>query len=1846
MDAPDSPDQIVIVGASEHNLKDVNLTLPRNALTVFTGVSGSGKSSLAFDTIFKEGQRRFVESLSPYARQFLGQMEKPKVEHIEGLSPTISVDQKTVNRNPRSTVGTITEVYDHFRLLFARLGTPHCPKCQVPVTTQTPEQITDFAYADAEGETCLLLAPMVRERKGEYRKEMVGWAKEGFVRARIDGEVRRLDEEITLARYEKHTIELVLDRLTLSSDEKSRFTEGVEKALQLANGLVVLNYCDHDHLFSQLLACPKCQTALPEMEPRLFSFNAPQGACSTCNGLGVLNTFVEDKLCDPALSLRDRALLCCTERGNILFTRIDHTHLQAASNKLKVSWSTPWGELPEEQRNLILHGKGSAPLGVSNVFRFPGQLRRKIQQGHWPGVVPILEFVYRFVRGPMEKFQDSSICPDCHGKRLSAMALAVRFHERTIDQLSEVSIEEALDFFVNLVPTETEQKIGRDIFREIRDRLHFLNDVGVGYLTLDRSAGSLAGGEGQRIRLASQLGAGLQGVLYVLDEPSIGLHQSDNQKLIRTLKKLRDRGNTVLVVEHDEETIESADHLVDIGPVAGLEGGYITAEGSVSDLRNTPESVTGKFLAGIEQIALPEQHRTLGENRLTVHGARLNNLQDVTVEIPLGCFVAVAGVSGSGKSSLIDGILKKAIAQKLIPNSVEVPGPHDRITGLEHVDRVIEISQAPIGRTPRSNPATYTKVLDPIRDLFAKVPEAKVRGYTKSRFSFNVWGGRCGDCNGNGVQTIEMQFLANVQIPCDTCQGKRFNAETLQIRYKRKTIIDVLEMTVDEGAEFFSSQPKIAPILQALQSVGLGYVRLGQPSTTLSGGEAQRVKLASELRKKATGNTFYIFDEPTTGLHFQDIRVLLKALDELVVQGNTVLVIEHNLDVLKVADHVIELGPGGGKHGGQVVGVGTPEHLAEQKTLTGQFLAQVLREGAKFQRGKVSKGLGGSTRQRTRAHTNSATETIADSSAKFRALPKVPLRDLVVKGASKNNLRHVDVRIPANKLTVITGVSGSGKTSLAFDTLFAEGQARYVESLSTYARRFLGRMDKAPVDSIEGLTPAIAIDQKRASRNPRSTVATTTEIYDYLRLLFARIGKPHSPKSGRPLRHFTPTRAVLHVTEHHDGERVEVLAPLFLPGSTKDLLLDRPDHLSSVVSSLWEDGFVRMLVNGKPVLLDEWDTAKKPRKLTRKTSVDLVVDRVRVEAEEQKRLAEAFETAFSRGHGLLKLRFPDKKKTEWLSEVPADVEDDFFLEEELTPRMFSFNSHVGACPHCDGLGELSSYRGETKCPDCGGERLKPVVRAVKIAGLNISQLCRLNVCEARAELESWRLTRNEQVIAEQPLREILTRLEFLESVGLDYLTLDQRAATLSGGEAQRIRLASQIGSGLVGVMYVLDEPTIGLHPRDTDRLVRTLKRLRDLGNTIIVVEHDLEVIRQADHLVDVGPGAGHYGGMVVASGSPKQVEHKGSSITGKYLSGKKGILIPEERRPVNSQRAILIQGASQHNLKEVDVEFPLGVLTVVTGVSGSGKSSLVVDTLLRAAERRVSGKRVEVGAHRKITGLEYVSQLMVIDQEPIGRTPRSNPATYSKALDPIRDVFAMMPEAKARGFTKRRFSFNAAEGRCATCDGQGYHLIEMHFLSDVWIPCDACKGKRYNRETLTVTYRGQTIADVLGLEITQALELFEAQPRIRRILQTLQDVGLGYMKLGQAGHTFSGGEAQRIKLAAELAKRSKGGTLYILDEPTTGLHVDDVARLLKVLHRLVDEGSTVIVIEHNPEVIKTADWLVDLGPEGGVAGGRLLFSGTPEDCARCPDSYTGQALSPLFGMAPGTALSVPDSGAA
>jgi excinuclease ABC subunit A len=1331
------------------------------------------------------------------------------------------------------------------------------------------------------------------------------------------------------------------------------------------------------------------------------------------------------------------------------------------------------------------------------------------------------------------------------------------------------------------------------------------------------------------------LGSGLQGILYVLDEPSIGLHQSDNQRLIKTLEMLRDRGNTVFVVEHDEETIRAADHIVDIGPTAGRNGGNITAQGTFQEILRSSDSVTAKFLLGQEQMPIPAHRRTPDGRCLSIRNARLHNLLGLDVEISLGLFVVLAGVSGSGKSSLVHGILRPALFKHLQGNgkdesddtkeeesSKEVRGKWDQILGLEHLDRLIEINQSPIGRTPRSNPATYTKVFDLIRDLFTKLPESRIRGYNKGRFSFNVKGGRCEDCKGAGIKTIEMQFLSDVQISCETCDGRRFNTETLQIRYKHKTIFEILELTISEATELFENQPKILHILQTLLDVGLGYVKLGQPSTTLSGGEAQRVKLAAELRKKSTGRTLYLLDEPTTGLHFQDIRTLLHTLDRLVEQGNSVLVIEHNLDVLRFSDQIIELGPGGGKFGGKLVGQGTPEELAQSNTLTGGFLKSLLDSPEKLGLSEVDE-----------VHKNPHLNL-------FQIERKE--RDLVVRGASKNNLRHVDVEIPKHKFTVITGVSGSGKTSLAFDTIFAEGQARYVESLSTYARRFLGRMDKAPVDSIDGLAPAIAINQKASSRNPRSIVATTTEIYDYLRLLYARIGVAHCPKTGAPLESFTATRAAKFLVENHEGERLEILAPLYRPDSKRPSLLKHPKEFPEHLGALQQAGFLRVYFGEKLILVDEWVEKSKKLKLTKSLPVWLVIDRIRVNHDEQQRIAESASTAYEQGLGLFCARRPDDEESIWFSEVPGHVQSDYYLTQDLNPRMFSFNSHIGACPSCDGLGEIELTGNMDfdedadlqslvfrACKTCEGERLKPEYRSVLIRQRNILQLCRLRVDEALKEVSTWKLSSTEQAIAEQALQEILSRLKFLRNVGLGYLTLDQRSNTLSGGEAQRIRLASQIGSGLTGVLYVLDEPTIGLHPRDTDRLLKTLIQLRDLGNTVLLVEHDLDVINRADHLIDIGPGAGQYGGKIIASGSPSELALDEASLTGQYLSHRESIPIPHRRLP-NPKRQITVFSAKANNLKDVTVNIPKGCLTVVTGVSGSGKSSLIIDVLQKAVAKKLSGFVGEVGGHKIISGLEQLKYLRIIDQEPIGRTPRSNPSTYTGAMTPIRELFSQLPTSRQRGFAPRRFSFNSVEGRCAACDGHGYHLIEMHFLSDVWVTCDQCQGKRYNRETLSVEYKGHTIADVLNLEIEQACQLFAVQHKILRILQTMKDVGLGYMKLGQAGNTLSGGEAQRLKLSAELSRRSKGETLYILDEPTTGLHIDDVKRLLEVLHRIVDDGGTMVIIEHNLEVIKSADWVIDLGPEGGIHGGNVIVTGTPEQVMDCEESHTGRALWPAL----------------
>jgi excinuclease ABC subunit A len=1385
---------------------------------------------------------------------------------------------------------------------------------------------------------------------------------------------------------------------------------------------------------------------------------------------------------------------------------------------------------------------------------------------------------------------------------------------------------------------------------------------------------------------------------------------------LRSLEKLRDMGNTVVVVEHDEDTMRAADYLVDFGPGPGVRGGHVVAAGSYADVLAHPDSITGQYLAGKMSIAIPAERHPRSQRKLTIVGARHNNLQNVTVDIPLGQFVCVTGVSGSGKSSLVNDILREGLQNAKgrlqgdedddsappvgNPQSV-ITNRYERIDGAEHIDKVIDIDQSPIGRTPRSNPATYIKVFDEIRDLFARMPEAKVRGYKPGRFSFNRPGGRCEACEGNGSNRLEMDFLADVWVPCPVCAAHRFNRETLQIRFKDRNIHDVLEMDVQEALEHFTNVPKIRAMLQTLHDVGLDYLKLGQPSPTLSGGEAQRLKLARELCRRSTGKTLYILDEPTTGLHFEDIRKLLQVLHGFVDAGNTVIVIEHNLDVIKTADWVIDLGPEGGAGGGLVVCAGTPEEIARcDASFTGMALKPILWPGQHALNGRK----------------------------KIKREVYKPLTHLTVQGAQQHNLKNIDVALPREQMTVCCGPSGSGKSSLAMDTIFAEGQRRYVESLSSYARQFLGQVQKPRVEHVSGLSPAICIEQQTTSKSPRSTVGTVTEIYDYLRILYARLGQPYCPNCQIPIGTQTSDEIIEKILNLPEGSRLYLMAPLERRGQEK-------------YETLWDEirrtGFVRMRVDGRSYNVGEPPDIDHRRKHL----VEVVVDRLIVRKNQRGRFADAVEAALDLGRGVLHVAHVDDAREEPAWKVDR-YSQHFACDrcgrsfEPLNPHHFSFNSALGWCPVCEGLGTqkganpavlvrdphlslragaLSAwpaleagqpftqfaealarhigcaldtpwqqldpahqrallygtgdawialiapgpgskkrkappappsapsfqYKGvmpalseaarvsffyrhrldelvsDVPCTTCHGSRLRDDAAACRFLDHTIGALGAWPLGQTLSFFKNLKLDKEQRQIAGEVLREITNRLQFLIDVGLDYVSLDRPTPTLSGGESQRIRLASQIGSGLTGVLYVLDEPTIGLHPRDNRRLLQALKNLRDLGNTLVLVEHDREVIAAADHLLDFGPGAGDRGGEITAQGTPRQIAKSKVSLTGQYLSGKRAIPVPTNRRlAVGARNALVVRGARQNNLKNIDVAFPLGAFIAVTGVSGSGKSSLVHEILYSALARKLHRAGVTVGAHDAIDGLQHIDKVINVDQDPLGNSPSSNPATYAGVFDLIRQLFAQLPESRVRGYQPKRFSFNKPGGRCEACEGNGQKKIEMHFLPDVWVECDVCQGSRYNPETLAVRYKDKNIADVLRMRVSEALELFGNIPKIRRILQTLADVGLDYVALGQAAPTLSGGEAQRVKLAAELGRPNTGRTLYILDEPTTGLHFDDIRKLLDVLNRLVDLGNTVIVVEHNLDVIKTADWVIDLGPEAGDGGGRVVFAGTPEELAR------------------------------
>ncbi|MFV1966311.1 MAG: excinuclease ABC subunit UvrA [Pirellulaceae bacterium] len=1981
---------IVIKGAREHNLRDVDLVLPRNQLICLTGVSGSGKSSLAFDTLYAEGQRRYVESLSSFARQFLGQMPKPDVDYIGGLSPSISISQKSTGNNPRSTVGTITEIYDYLRVLFARVGQGHCPRCGCGITAQTRDQIIAGILQFPDDTHIHVLAPLIRRQKGEYRDLFVDLRKQGFVRARVDGLTVPLTEDLRLDRQMRHDIEVVIDRLVLQSKARSRLAEAVDLALKVGKGTLVIeiqeaspklaktrssrspkqrpgNKCqdsfvqsarsagplqmspdtffsstpkttrrragkknDRDVIFSDDYACTKCSVSFESPTPQLFSFNSPQGMCQACDVLGDRYSFDPDRLIpDPQWSFKQGCFELFGKWRHLgrwrrhIYQGIADTVERTRDLEAGTLLETPWRDLPPDLQEVWLWGTGDQHI----TYTWRGGSSPMKYGGTFDGIVPDLLSKYRNTRSvpqrrQLEKYMRTLCCSSCHGERLNPQARHVRVTtkhptfsdqpSRSLPEVCRLSIAEAVEYFRELELDDTQTMIAAEVLKEICGRLGFLLNVGLDYLTLDRTAPTLSGGESQRIRLAGQIGAGLVGVLYILDEPSIGLHPRDNNRLLNTLCRLRDMGNTVVVVEHDEDTMRAADHIIDFGPGPGVRGGEVVVAGPVGKVERAARSITGQYLTGKLRIEVPSTRRPAGEPCLKVVGAKHNNLQNIDVPIPLGTFVCVTGVSGSGKSSLVNDILVAALRRDLNHGEGE-PGAHERIEGLEHLDKMIAIDQSPIGRTPRSNPGTYIKVFDDIRALFTKLPAAKQRGYQSGRFSFNVAGGRCEACEGNGSNRLEMDFLADVWVTCPVCEGHRYNRETLQVKFKDQSIADVLEMDLQQLLDLFENIPKVRHKLQTLHDVGLDYLKLGQPSPTLSGGEAQRIKLARELVKKSTGRTLYLLDEPTTGLHFADIKLLLKVLHGFVDAGNTVLVVEHNVEVIKTADWIIDLGPEGGERGGRVVATGSPEQVArDPNSYTGRALATVL----------LDSPIPGGANVRPRATSR--------RNGRSRLAKQISVR-----GARQHNLKGVDVDVARDKMTVFCGPSGSGKSSLAMDTIYAEGQRRYVESLSAYARQFVSQMQKPLLDHIDGLSPAIAIEQKNLGNTPRSTVGTVTEIYDYLRVLMARAGQPYCPDCNVTIGTQTVDEIVDKIMAEPNGSRLYLMTPIEI-------------DVGREYDSLWEEirsaGYARVRLDGRTYSMDALPRIDRRRR----HHVEIVVDRIVVQAKDRSRITDSVETTLALGRGVLHAARPEAEVAE--EHWPVTVHSQHLAcgpcgrsFEPLTPHHFSFNSHLGWCPTCEGLGvqtgtnpaallrdakrsladgavslwpdldrqvsqrmlasmaraksipldipfeqlgardrrlilhgtgddwfdvplagiedgvkrpaafrfqfkglypaleeasrlspsfraRLEPFVDEVDCSTCGGSRLRDDAAAVRFEGHTVGELCRLPLGRLQEVVTQWKLSSRDREIAGELIREMEGRVRFLNDVGLEYLSLSRGAMTLSNGEAQRIRLASQLGSGLCGVLYVLDEPTIGLHPRDNTRLIRALHQLRNLGNTLVVVEHDREVIENSDAVCDFGPGAGRNGGEIVAQGRPCQLAGRRGSVTGPYLSGKKAIPIPTNRRmpsrgvqnadstaknPGFSREWLTICGAKQNNLRDIDVRIPLGTFTAVTGPSGSGKSSLIDDIVYRSLARTLHRANTVPGAHREIQGVERINKVIRVDQQALGNSPTSNPATYTGVFELIRALYAQLPEAKLRGYTARRFSFNVAGGRCEACEGNGQRCIEMHFLPDVWVECGTCHGQRYNPETLAVTYHGRSVSDVLDLTCGDAVRLFENIPKVRRILETLCAVGLDYLTLGQAAPTLSGGEAQRVKLAAELARPDTGRTLYLLDEPTTGLHFDDLAKLLDVLHRLVDLGNTVVVIEHNLDVIKSADWIIDMGPEAGVDGGLVVREGTPEDVA-------------------------------
>ncbi|MBX7192532.1 MAG: ATP-binding cassette domain-containing protein [Sandaracinaceae bacterium] len=1812
-------------GARTHNLRGIDLDLEPGTLIGIAGPSGAGKSSLAFSTLYAEGQRRYVESFSAYARQFLERLARPPVTSLEPVAAGIAVDRQAPVRTSRSTVGTMTEVADYAKSLWARASVLHCRRCDRPVERDSAESSADAVIAACEGARVLVTYPVPVVDEEAFlgvRESLIG---EGYRRIRVEGEVRDLDEvrpselfgsearatrkaakpqkaakkapktkaksgkkgaTATLEAAPVVRVEVVADRTVARADTRARLVDALEQAFARGEGRASVVVEGGETLrFSRGLHCAPCDIAYREATPGLFSFNSAIGACETCRGFGRVIGIDWDKvLPDPWKSLEGGAIACWGGPS----TQWERKELAKWADKAGVPRRTPIKDLSVEQLAWLKDGDGVGyPRGWWGLRGWFEWLEGRAYKMH--------------VRVLLSRYRSYERCPACAGARLKPDALLHRIAGQDIARWLAMPAAEARTFLdaaeAEITRRRAMEPATQLLLRELRARLSTLVDVGLGYLTLDRASRTLSGGESQRVSLTSALASSLTGSMFVLDEPTVGLHPSDVDKLVGVVGRLAERDNIALVVEHDAALLRAADRVIELGPAAGEHGGEVVFDGTPEKLLRA-DTVTGRALS-----AGPVERRSArrgGPGRLEIDGASGNNLRDVSITLPLAAMTCVTGPSGSGKSSLFLETLVPAVQRALREHGAEAPLPHRALRGTESLSTVVEVDQSPLGRTSRGNAATYLGAWDVIRKRYAREPIAKERDYGHAWFSFNVPGGRCETCGGDGAETVEMQFLADVTFSCPDCGGKRFVGPVLDVKHRGLDVAELLETTIADAIALYGSDKADKHVIARLApaaDVGLGYLKLGQSLNTLSGGEAQRLKLALALADTPPG-ALVVLDEPTAGLHARDVEPLLDVLDRLVARGDTVIVIEHDMRVAARADWVIDLGPGAGAEGGSVVSIGTPEQVARSGSRTAPYLALEL--------GLEAPAPSAAARTPRIERTHDATAGV-----------------IRIEHAREHNLKDVSVSIPREKLVTVTGPSGSGKSTLTFDVLFAEGQRRYLETLSPYARQYLPQLPRPDVDRVTGVPPTVALEQRVTRGGSTSTVATVTEVAHYLRLLWARAGLLHCPRCDVPIAARAPALLTEDALRRFGGKReIAVLAPV---------VRGRKGHYREQIEGWRKQGFVEARVDGA------LRTLEAGASLARfvEHEIELLVARVTDDAAKLEAAVRRAAELSDDGSLRLVCRRADGTSEEGLYSTRRACPKCGTGYPELDPRFFSFNTKQGACTSCEGRGVTIETVGSGKssreiartCTSCDGTRLSPLARGVRLDDRRITDVLRLPVSAARREIATIKLAGREAQIAEAPLSECARRLAFLDEVGLGYLGLDRPADTLSGGETQRVRLAAQLGSGLTGLLYVLDEPTIGLHARDTHKLVGALRSLVDKGNTVLVVEHDSEVIRASDHVIDVGPHGGKRGGRILAEGAPDVLATVSESPTGASLA--RAPSVPSSRRPCTKVPSLVLRGARGHNLAGVDATFPLGRLIAVTGVSGSGKSTLVRRVLLPAVRRAIGLVEGEESPlpFGSLDGAHHLQRAVLVDQSPIGRTPRSVPATYVGVWDEIRKLLAQTPEARARGYDAGRFSFNVAHGgRCPTCEGNGQLTLEMAFLPDVYVPCETCRGMRFSDETLAPKLHGASAGELLRMEIEDAAKVLSAVPKVAAPLALLDDLGVGYLELGQPSNTLSGGEAQRVKLVAELATSAKGRTLYVLDEPTTGLHRDDVARLVRVLERFVERGDTVVVIEHQLDVILAADWVIDLGPEGGDAGGRIVACGTPEEIAAREDSHTGRAL--------------------